>query len=87
MMIYGPVVTRPVVIPAHTEDQLDPGAYWNLDFDGTSLDEDAVPTLLYAKVAYPTLRAAQAQFDIQQAALRERQRPRPRKRPVRGTRT
>jgi hypothetical protein len=84
MMVYGPVIKEEVVIPEHTELQLKLAAYWNLDFDGTPLNETSPPVLLYAKVAYPTLRAAQAEFDIQQAALRERHRHVPRKRSARG---
>jgi hypothetical protein len=83
-MITGPVVNQRV-ITVWSHDELDLSAYWNLDFDGTPLGEGQQPTLLYAKVAYPTLKAALAQFDIQQAALRERHRPRPRRRPARGT--
>ena len=86
MMIYGPLVTECVIV-VETRRELDPGAYWNLDFDGTPLGEGEPLTLLYARVAYPTLKAARAEFAMQQDAQHERQRIRSRRRLVRGTRS
>lgn len=80
MMITGPYITKPVVIPEHTEHVLDPDAYWNLDFDGTLLADGEAPTLLYARVAFPTVAAAQHQFRLEQDARAERSRPRSRRR-------
>lgn len=71
-MVYGPVITKPVIVPEHIEQVLDLAAYWNLDFDGDPLAENEPATLLYAKVAYPTLAAAQDQFRLQTDAQQAR---------------
>jgi hypothetical protein len=78
-MITGPYVTKAVLIPEHTEHHLDPDAYWNLDFDGTPLGADEPLTLLYAKVAFPALRDAQVQWQLEKDAHAERRRPRSRR--------
>jgi hypothetical protein len=84
MMITGPLIRKTVTVPEHDERVLDEGAYWNLDFDGEPLAEGEPLTLLYARVAFPTLAAAQHQFRIERQAQAERSRPRPRPRPARG---
>jgi hypothetical protein len=85
-MVYGPTVTKPVTVPEHVRHVLDLDAYWNLGFDGELLPGDGEPTLLYAKVAYPTVASAQAQFRLQADAQALRSAPKPRRRPVRGGR-
>jgi hypothetical protein len=75
VQITGPYITKPVTIPEHVEDVLDAGAYWNLGFDGEPLDDGELLTLLYAKVAFPTLSAAQHQFRIEKEALEARRQP------------
>jgi hypothetical protein len=82
-MIYGPYITE-TVLTVECREEIDLGAYWNLGFDGAELPEGEAPTLLYAKVAWPTLRAAQAQFQLQQDALALQRRPKPRRRLARG---
>lgn len=84
MMITGPEIKRTVHVPAHDILVLDESAYWNLDFDGTELPEGADLTFLYAKVAFPTLAAAQHQFETERLALEAQRRPVKRPRPVRG---
>lgn len=84
MMITGPEIKKTVHVPAHDIKVLDEDAYWNLDFDGTELPPGADLTLLYAKVAFPTLTAAQHQYAIERLALEQRRRPVKRHRPVRG---
>jgi len=81
-MITGPYVTRYVIV-VYGEHQLDLDAYWNLGFGGELLPDGDVPTLLYARVAFPTLAAAQAQFRLEKDAQAERSRTRPRPRPRR----
>jgi len=85
-MITGPLIQKTVHVPAHDELVLDEDAYWNLGFDGEPLAEGEPLTLLYARTAFPTLKAARHQFDTEQLALRERQRHKPRRRAPRGTR-
>jgi len=72
VMITGPYITKPVVVPEHEEQVLDLDAYWNLGFDGEPLDGGDIPTLLYARVAFPSLAAAQNQFRLERDALRAR---------------
>jgi hypothetical protein len=69
MMITGPYITKPVLVPEHTEHVFDPDAYWNLDFDGTELPPGSNLTLLYARVAFPSLAAAQHQHKIERLAI------------------
>ena len=83
MMITGPYITKYVIV-VYGEDQLDTDAYWNLDFDGELLPEGAEPTLLYARIAFPTVAAAQHQFRLETDAHAERSRHKPRPRPRRG---
>lgn len=83
MMVNGPIVTETVLI-VETREELDLSAYWNLDFDGSLLGEGEPLTLLYAKVAWPTLAAAQEQFRLQEDAHRERTRHGPVRRHAAG---
>jgi hypothetical protein len=88
-MITGPYITKPVTVPEHVEQVLDLDAYWNLGFDGEPLD-DGEPTLLYARVAFPSLAAAQSQFRLERDARRARnakpaRQARPRRRRQPGT--
>jgi hypothetical protein len=83
MMINGRYVTHSV-LTVECREELDADAYWNLDFDGQPLAEGEPLTLLYDKVAWPTVAAAQEQFRLQQDALAERHRHKPRPRPQRG---
>jgi hypothetical protein len=80
MMVHGPYVTKPVTVPEHTEEVLDTSAYWNLDFDGSELAGGEPMTLLYAKVAWPTLAAAKHQFQLERDALAARNAPKTRRR-------
>lgn len=73
MMVNGPYITE-TVLTVQCYEQIDLDAYWNLDFDGTVLPRGEMPTLLYAKVAWPTLAAAQQQFRMQQLAQEAQQR-------------
>lgn len=84
MMVTGPYITKPVIVPEHTRHVLDLAAYWNLDFDGELLPDDAAPTLLYAKSAFPVVASAQRQFQLEKDAQAERSRHKPRPRPRRG---
>lgn len=93
MHVTGPYITETVLV-VECREELDLRAYWNLDFDGTELPltdpetgelvNDPDPTLLYARVAFPTLAAAQHQFRIEKAAREAERVHRPRPRPVRG---
>jgi hypothetical protein len=80
MMITGPFITKPVTVPEHVRHVLDVDAYWNLGFDGEPLAEGAPPTLLYARVAFPTLAAARHQFQLERHALEAQRAPCPRRR-------
>jgi len=84
-MINGPYITHPV-LTVQCREELDAGAYWNLGFDGEPLGEGEPLTLLYAKVAWPTVAAAQEQFRLGRDALAHRNQPRPRQRAQRGRR-
>lgn len=80
-MITGPYITETIVtvsVEVSSQEVLDLDAYWNLDFDGTPLEDGAIATLLYAKVAFTTLAAARQQFRLEQDAHAERNRPKPR---------
>ena len=83
MMVYGEIVTERVIV-VECRDELDPSAYWNLDFDGTLLPAGAPLTLLYNKTAWPTYSAARKQFEDQREADLARQVAKPRPRSRRG---
>lgn len=69
MMIYGPIIERVcIATPYGWRMVFDESAYWNLDFDGVLLVEGNPATLMYAKVAYPTLASAQRQFELERQA-------------------
>jgi hypothetical protein len=65
-------------------EQLDLDAYWNLDFDGSLLPAGEMPTLLYARSAWPRLKDAQEQWRLETDAMKERSRHKPQRRPHRG---
>jgi hypothetical protein len=67
MRIEGPIVNKTVHIPAHDIEVLDVDAYWNLDYYGDYAPNEE-PMNLYAKVAWPTVAAAQAQFRTEKLA-------------------
>ena len=76
--VAGPWITETIVevtVEVSSRDVLDVAAYWNLGFDGEPLPEGDDLTLLYAKVAFPTLAAAQAQWRLEREALDARRRP------------
>lgn len=79
MNISGPIVNKTVTIPEHTVEVLDADAYWNLDYRGNLAAEGDDLMCLYAKVAWPTLLAAQQQFRME-AQAREQERSDARKR-------
>ena len=80
MKINGRYITE-TVLTVECHEQIDLDAYWNLDFDGTVLPRGEMPTLLYDKVAWPTVVAAQEQFRFQELA-REAERQKPRRKKV-----
>ena len=75
MNITGPYITETVIdvrLTVESREMLDLSQYWNLDFDGTEMPNMTDPTLLYAKVAFPTVAAAQRQFRLEREALKAR---------------
>jgi len=77
MRIEGPIVNKTVIIPEHTVEVLDETAYWNLDYYGeyAPLEEDNPPMVFYSKVAWPTIQAAQRQFQLERQAREASRQP------------
>lgn len=65
MKVVGPYITKEVVVPEHTVKMFDEDAYWWLNWQGEPDDEG---TFAYAKVAFPTISAAQRQHALEAKA-------------------
>jgi hypothetical protein len=63
--VVGPYIRKTVVVPEHTVEVFDEGAYWQLNWQGEPDEEGSV---FYAKVAYPTIAAAQRQHVLEATA-------------------